>query len=227
MLRPDGRAIGDDARPAGKAVLRPDRAVAALRADPRDQRRDARSSAGAPYQSDHEDANGQFEMNWTYDDALVTADRHVFFKFMVKELAGQHGLRATFMPKPFMHLTGNGCHAHVSLWDRAGDDQPVSRSRRRARPLGPRLPFSRRHPRPRRGVDRAVHADRQQLQADQRGADRVGRHLVAERDQLRRQQPHPYGAHPRAGSFRIAADGRRRQPLSAAGRACLPAVSTA
>jgi glutamate---methylamine ligase len=60
-------------------------------------------------------------MNWAYDDALVTADRHVFFKFMVKELAGQHGLRATFMPKPFMHLTGNGCHAHVSLWDNEGD----------------------------------------------------------------------------------------------------------
>jgi glutamate---methylamine ligase len=74
-----------------------------------------------PYQSDHEDANGQFEMNWTYDDALVTADRHVFFKFMVKQLAEQHGLRATFMPKPFMHLTGNGCHAHVSLWDQAGE----------------------------------------------------------------------------------------------------------
>jgi glutamate---methylamine ligase len=74
-----------------------------------------------PYQSDHEDANGQFEMNWTYDDALVTADRHVFFKFMVKQLAEQHGLRATFMPKPFMHLTGNGCHAHVSLWDQTGE----------------------------------------------------------------------------------------------------------
>src|SRR5580700_6962841 len=74
-----------------------------------------------PYQSDHEDASGQFEMNWTYDDALVTADRHVFFKFMVKQCAEQHGVRATFMPKPFMHLTGNGCHAHVSLWDRAGE----------------------------------------------------------------------------------------------------------
>jgi glutamine synthetase type III len=73
-----------------------------------------------PYQTDHEDANGQFEMNWTYDDALVTADRHVFFKFMVKQLAEQHGLRATFMPKPFTHLTGNGCHTHVSLWDGAG-----------------------------------------------------------------------------------------------------------
>ena len=70
-----------------------------------------------PYQNDHEDANGQFEMNWNYSDCLITADRHVFFKFMVKTLAEKHGLRATFMPKPFENLTGNGCHAHISLWD--------------------------------------------------------------------------------------------------------------
>ena len=70
-----------------------------------------------PYQNDHEDANGQFEMNWEYADCLTTADRHVFFKFMVKSIAEKHGLRATFMPKPFTQLTGNGCHAHVSLWD--------------------------------------------------------------------------------------------------------------
>jgi len=70
-----------------------------------------------PYQNDHEDANGQFEMNWDYDDCLITADRHVFFKFMVKFLAEKHGLRATFMPKPFENLTGNGCHAHISLWE--------------------------------------------------------------------------------------------------------------
>ncbi len=69
-----------------------------------------------PYQNDHEDANGQFEMNWNYDNCLVTADRHVFFKYMVKSLAEKHGLRATFMPKPFEDLTGNGCHAHISLW---------------------------------------------------------------------------------------------------------------
>ncbi len=73
-----------------------------------------------PYQNDHEDANGQFEMNWDYDDALVTADRHAFFKFMVKSIAEKHGLRATFMPKPFLHLTGNGCHAHASIWDKSG-----------------------------------------------------------------------------------------------------------
>lgn len=69
-----------------------------------------------PYQNDHEDANGQFEMNWEYDDVLRTADRHVFFKYMVKTLAEKHGMRATFMPKPFNNLTGNGCHMHVSLW---------------------------------------------------------------------------------------------------------------
>ncbi len=70
-----------------------------------------------PYQNDHEDANGQFEMNWNYSDSLITADRHVFFKYMVKSLAEKHGLRATFMPKPFHNLTGNGCHAHVSVWN--------------------------------------------------------------------------------------------------------------
>ena len=73
-----------------------------------------------PYQNDHEDANGQFEMNWDFSDCLTTADRHVFFKFMVKALAEKRGLRATFMPKPFSNKTGNGCHAHVSLWDKKG-----------------------------------------------------------------------------------------------------------
>lgn len=72
------------------------------------------------YQNDHEDANGQFEMNWTYADALVTADRHAFFKYMVKAIAEKHGFRATFMPKPFPHLTGNGCHTHLSVWDLEG-----------------------------------------------------------------------------------------------------------
>ena len=119
VLRADGRAVGDDGDRQAKpcydqtALLRHYELIRAIS--------DAMLGLGwGPYQSDHEDANGQFEMNWTYDDALVTADRHVFFKFMVKELARQHGLRATFMPKPFMHLTGNGCHAHISLWDPEG-----------------------------------------------------------------------------------------------------------
>src|SRR5436190_18094925 len=74
-----------------------------------------------PYQNDHEDANGQFEINWDFSDALVTADRLAFFKFMVKSIAEKHGLRATFMPKPFINLTGNGCHVHLSVWDTAGE----------------------------------------------------------------------------------------------------------
>ena len=71
-----------------------------------------------PYQNDHEDANGQFEMNWDFSNCLQTADRHVFFKFMVKTLAEKSGLRATFMPKPFINKTGNGCHAHLSIWNK-------------------------------------------------------------------------------------------------------------
>ncbi len=73
-----------------------------------------------PYQNDHEDANGQFEMNWDFSDCLQTADRHVFFKFMVRTLAEKSGLRATFMPKPFINKTGNGCHAHLSVWNKKG-----------------------------------------------------------------------------------------------------------
>jgi glutamine synthetase len=73
-----------------------------------------------PYQNDHEDANGQFEMNWDFDDALATTDKHSFFKFMVKSVAERHGFRATFMPKPVEGLTGNGCHVHVSVWDTPG-----------------------------------------------------------------------------------------------------------
>jgi len=73
-----------------------------------------------PYQNDHEDANGQFEMNWDYSEALTTADRHSFFKYMTKTVAERHGFRATFMPKPIATLTGNGCHAHVSVWNKTG-----------------------------------------------------------------------------------------------------------
>ena len=75
------------------------------------------------YANDHEDANGQFEQNFTYADALTSCDRAVFFRYMVHQLAERKGreegrnLLATFMPKPFSHLTGNGCHFHMSLWD--------------------------------------------------------------------------------------------------------------
>ena len=68
------------------------------------------------YATDHEDANGQFEQNFEYADALTTADRAIFFRYMVESMAQERGLMATFMPKPFAHLTGNGCHFHMSLW---------------------------------------------------------------------------------------------------------------
>ena len=68
------------------------------------------------YATDHEDANGQFEQNFAFADALTTADRAIFFRYMVASMAQERGLIATFMPKPFSHLTGNGCHLHMSLW---------------------------------------------------------------------------------------------------------------
>jgi glutamine synthetase len=69
------------------------------------------------YANDHEDANGQFEQNFTYADALTSCDRAIFFRYMVHTLAQQRDMLATFMPKPFTNLTGNGCHFHMSLWD--------------------------------------------------------------------------------------------------------------
>jgi glutamine synthetase len=68
------------------------------------------------YATDHEDANGQFEQNFGFGDALTLCDRAIFFRYMVEAMAQERGLIATFMPKPFAHLTGNGCHFHLSLW---------------------------------------------------------------------------------------------------------------
>ncbi|HET8684016.1 MAG TPA: type III glutamate--ammonia ligase [Micromonosporaceae bacterium] len=75
------------------------------------------------YSNDHEDANGQFEQNFRYADALATADRVIVFRYLARLSAERSGRIATFMPKPFSHLTGNGLHLHMSLWrpDPAGD----------------------------------------------------------------------------------------------------------
>ena len=67
------------------------------------------------YQADHEDANGQYELNFGYADAMVTADRYTFFKMMTSQYAGRHGAVATHMPKPFPDRTGNGGHVHFHL----------------------------------------------------------------------------------------------------------------
>jgi glutamine synthetase len=74
------------------------------------------------YANDHEDANGQFEQNFKFADALTSADRLIFFRFMVHMLTHEAGMAATFMPKPFSHLTGNGLHVHSSLWDASGGE---------------------------------------------------------------------------------------------------------
>ena len=116
LLSPDGSQISDEYDTAAKPCY--DQQAVMRRYDVIKEICDYMLEMGwGPYQNDHEDANGQFEMNWDYSDCLITADRHVFFKFMVKSLAEKHGLRATFMPKPFSSLTGNGCHAHISLWN--------------------------------------------------------------------------------------------------------------
>ncbi|HEV8259368.1 MAG TPA: type III glutamate--ammonia ligase, partial [Burkholderiales bacterium] len=67
------------------------------------------------YQIDHEDANAQFEVNFTYGDALTSADRLVFVKMAASEIAKSMGMIATFMPKPFSNRTGTGAHFHISL----------------------------------------------------------------------------------------------------------------
>ena len=119
LVNQDGTALSDDKDIQAKPCY--DSAALMRRYDVITEICDSMISLGwAPYQNDHEDANGQFEMNWDFSDCLVTADRHAFFKFMVKSIAEKHSLRATFMPKPFTHLTGNGCHCHVSVWDKAG-----------------------------------------------------------------------------------------------------------
>ena len=121
LIMPDGSGISDGADRQAKPCY--DQQALMRRFDVVSEICDAMVTLGwKPYQNDHEDANGQFEMNWHYDSALRTADKHAFFKYMVKSIAEKHGLRATFMPKPFANLTGNGCHLHASLWKGKGEN---------------------------------------------------------------------------------------------------------
>ena len=122
------------------------------------------------YANDHEDANGQFEQNFDYSDALTTADRAVFFRYMVESLAQERGMIATFMPKPFGHLTGNGCHFHMSLWKDGENVFEVDDPSDDPRGLGlsrDRLQLHRRAEEAREGVHRAHRADRLLVQAAQ------------------------------------------------------------
>lgn len=120
LMMPDGSQISDEFDTAAKPCY--DQQAVMRRYDVVREICDYMLDLGwGPYQNDHEDANGQFEMNWEFDDVLRTADKHSFFKFMTKSVAEKHGFRATFMPKPVEGLTGNGCHAHISVWDAPGD----------------------------------------------------------------------------------------------------------
>ncbi|MDW4551776.1 type III glutamate--ammonia ligase, partial [Defluviimonas sp. D31] len=119
LLSPDGAELSDAYDTAAKPCY--DQQAVMRRCDVIAEISDCMLGLGwEPYQSDHEDANGQFEMNWKYDNVLATADKHSFFKFMTRSLAEKHGMRATFMPKPLPGKTGNGCHAHISVWDEGG-----------------------------------------------------------------------------------------------------------
>ncbi|GAA3885745.1 MULTISPECIES: type III glutamate--ammonia ligase [Gibbsiella] len=72
------------------------------------------------YQIDHEDANGQFEINYAYSDALTSADRFTFVRMAAGEIAYDLGLVCSFMPKPFADKPGNGMHFHLSIADEHG-----------------------------------------------------------------------------------------------------------
>jgi hypothetical protein len=179
-----------------------------------------------PYQNDHEDANGQFEMNWEFDDALATADKHSFFKFMVKSVAEKHGLRATFMPKPVEGLTGNGCHTHVSVWDAPGDaaktnvfaidptpgsaTSELGLSDQGRAFLGGIMKHASGH-----GGDHQPHG--QQLQALNAPVTLSGATWAPNTVTWTGQQPHPHGPRAGAGAVRIAPARWRGEPLPAAG----------
>lgn len=72
------------------------------------------------FQIDHEDASGQFELNYHYSDALQAADRFILFKMAAHHIAEEAGLLFTLMPKPFADRPGSGLHMHLSFSDRDG-----------------------------------------------------------------------------------------------------------
>ena len=118
LLRRDGERWlpADDAGPARQAVLRPEVAGAPAGLP-------ARAAVGAVeacgldvLQIDHEDAHGQYEVNFGFDEALASADHLMLFKLAAQALAEAHGMVFSMMPKPFADQPGSGMHFHVSLW---------------------------------------------------------------------------------------------------------------
>ena len=173
------------------------------------------------YATDHEDANGQFEQNFQFDDALVTCDRAIFFRYMVESLAQERGLIATFMPKPFADLTGNGCHFHMSLWegDRNLFDADPADDPRGLGLTQAGLPLHRRPAGAREGLHRGDRADGQLLQAAEGRRPALGRDVGAGLRLLRLQQPHADAARAGAGPRRGPHRGRLLQSLPRGHRA--------
>ncbi|RYX91177.1 MAG: type III glutamate--ammonia ligase [Comamonadaceae bacterium] len=89
------------------------------------------------YQIDHEDANGQFEMNFTYAEGLKTADNLTYFKMAAQAIAKQHGMLCSFMPKPFAERSGSGLHMHMSAGRKFGDNAFEDASDPRGMSLSP------------------------------------------------------------------------------------------
>ena len=165
------------------------------------------------YQIDHEDANGQFEVNYTYADALTSADNFMLVKMAVSEIARKHGMIGTFMPKPFSNRTGSGAHFHISDGQR-GEEQPVPRCEGPAGPgaVGDGLFLPRRLAEARARTDGHLRADGQFVQAAGGGPRALGCDLGAGLHRLRRQQPHRLRAHS-GRPARDAAAGLRLQSL--------------
>src|SRR5436190_6045856 len=88
------------------------------------------------YQIDHEDGNGQFEINFTYSDALTTSDRLILFRMAASEIAHELGAVCTFMPKPFSNRTGSGMHMHLSIADKNNLGHNLFTDKADARGLG-------------------------------------------------------------------------------------------
>jgi len=76
-------------------------------------------------QGDHEDAPGQLELNFTFDEVLRNADRLTTYRQICAQVAREHNLIACFMSKPFMHVSASACHTNISLWK--GDKTKVNK----------------------------------------------------------------------------------------------------